>query len=340
MTSTRRKEEHSMSKNIEYKSILNPFIKEFITLKEAAGINTRGNKGILLEIDKFFLDNNIAKPIITRELIEQWRKTRVNDSDGSLHNKYSVWSQLARFMNRHGYECYIPMQPRYRRSARPGFAPYIFTHEQITAILNESTKLIIGKRNMSCAVFCVPAILRLLYSTGLRVSEALLIRNSDVKMSKEYIHIRKTKNGCERIVPINESLKVVLLQYTFYRDRIPIKKVTNPDSFFFIRPDGSPCIHQAIYKWFRKLLQKCNIPYSGNCQGPRVHDLRHTMAVHSLGQMVRNGMDLYASMPIISTCLGHKSLSATEQYVRLTYEMFPELVEQCSAIASFVYPKI
>jgi site-specific recombinase XerD len=56
--------------------------------------------------------------------------------------------------------------------------------------------------------------------------------------------------------------------------------------------------------------------------------------------MAHNGMDLYSSLPIISACLGHKSLSATEQYVRLTSEMYPELVEQCSPINAFVYPKI
>jgi Site-specific recombinase XerD len=329
-----------MSRNNEYKSVLAPFIKAFIELKEAAGIDTRTNKSNLLEIDRFCFANNMAEPVITREIIEQWRKSRMNDGEGSLHNKYSLWAQLARFMIRHGYDCYVPQLPRYTRSTRPGYAPYIFTHKQIEAILNESGKLIAYKCNMSCSLFCIPAVLRLLYSTGLRVSEALLIRNSDVRMDKGYIHIRKTKNGCERMVPINENLKIVLQQYLSYRDKIPIAKIADPNRFFFIKPDGSPCIPQAVYKWFRKLLPKCNIPFSGNCQGPRVHDIRHTMAVHSLEQMVRNGIDLYASMPIISTCLGHKSLSATEQYVRLTYEMFPELAEQCSAIASFVYPRI
>jgi hypothetical protein len=98
---------------IEYKSVLAPFIKEFIALKEAAGINTRFNKYVLLEFDAFFITNNIAEPMITRTILEQWHKTRENDSPGTLQCKYSVWSQLARFMSRHGYECYIPRLPYY-----------------------------------------------------------------------------------------------------------------------------------------------------------------------------------------------------------------------------------
>lgn len=327
-------------KNIEYRSVLAPFIKEFLALKETIGINTRGNKWILLEIDRFILANHIIEPIITRELIEQWRETRENDSDGTLQGKYSVWSQLARFMCRHGYECYIPKQPRYRRSSRPGYAPYIFTHQQMTAILNKSAELKLDKRGNSYVMFCVPAILRLLYSTGLRISEALSIRNLDVKLNRGYIHIRKTKNGCERIVPVNKELRLVLDQYVSYRDRMPIKGTFIPNSLFFIRPDGTHCTYQAVYRWFRRILQECGMPYSGNRQGIRLHDIRHTMAVHALEQMTRKSMDLYASMPIIATCLGHKTISATEQYVRLTYEMYPELAEQCSAITAFVYPRL
>lgn len=189
-------------------------------------------------------------------------------------------------------------------------------------------------------LFCVPSILRLLYSTGVRISEALSIRNEDININDRYIHICKSKNGCERLVPINDELRSVMAQYQLYRDRIPLKNINSPNSLFFIKPDRTACQQQAIYKWFRKILRRCGIPYTGNCQGPRLHDLRHTMAVHALEQMVRNDMDLYVAMPIISACLGHKSLSATGQYVRLAHEMFPELAEQCSQLTSFVYPNI
>jgi site-specific recombinase XerD len=56
----------------------------------------------------------------------------------------------------------------------------------------------------------IPAIIRLLYSTGLHISEALSLKNEDVCMVENYIHIRKTKNGHERLVPICNSLKLVL----------------------------------------------------------------------------------------------------------------------------------
>jgi len=308
-------------------------------MKEASGCNFLRGKWILYEIDRFFQENNVPDPVITRELVNQWRKTRINDSSSTIYSKYSIIAQLARFMSRQGQECFIPRLPGNGRS-KCNFTPYIFTRNQMDRILQLSDRLRIYDRHMNNTMFCVPAVMRLLYSTGLRISEALSIKNEDVKFNKGYILIRKTKNGSERIVPINGSLREVLQQYASYRDRIPVKHVVSPNSFFFIKSDGKYCNAQSIYKWFRQLLTECGIPYTGNHHGPRVHDLRHTFAVHSMVQMAHEGQDLYSSLPIISACLGHKSLFATEQYVRLTGEMYPELISQCSPINAFVYPMI
>jgi site-specific recombinase XerD len=328
-----------MNKHFEYCSVLAPYIKDFIQMKEASGCNFLRGKWILYEIDRFYQENNVPEPVITRELVQQWRMTRINDAPITIYTKYSTLAQLARFMSRQGQECYIPRLPGNGRS-KCDFTPYIFTHDQMDRILHLSESLRMYDRHMNNTMFCVPVVLRLLYSTGLRISESLSIRNEDVKFDKSYILIRKTKNGCERLVPINDSLCEVLQQYVYYRDRMPLKHVGSPNSFFFIKSDGNYCNAQSIYWWFRQLLAESGIPYTGNHHGPRVHDLRHTFAVHALVQMEHNGQDFYNSLPIISACLGHKSLFATEQYVRLASEMYPELVSQCSPISAFVYPKI
>ncbi|HRW70663.1 tyrosine-type recombinase/integrase [Lentimicrobium sp.] len=328
-----------MPKQFAYQSVLAPYIRDFIHLKEATGCNFLRGKWILHEIDQFFLRNNMTEPVINRDLVLAWHKTRVNDSPSTMYSKYSILAQLARYMSRQGCNCFIPRLPESKHS-KSNFTPYIFTHNQIEELLQSSDMLRMYDRHMSNALFCVPAVLRLLYSTGLRVSEALSIKNADLNLEKGYILIRKTKNGSERMVPIHNSLHVVLQQYISYRNKMPVRNVGSPNSFFFIKSDGTYCNAQSVYRCFRKLLADCGIPYVGNHHGPRVHDLRHTFAVHSMVQMAHNNQDLYSTLPVISTCLGHKSLFATEQYVRLTGEMYPELSNQCSSINAFVYPKI
>ncbi len=193
---------------------------------------------------------------------------------------------------------------------------------------------------MGTSLFSMPALLRMLYGTGVRISEALSIVNEDVHLENGYIHLRKTKNGTDRIVPISESMRNVLSEYIYHRDRMPIVGISAPDHPLFVKGDGTSFGANAVYQFFRKMLDRCGIPFKGNHCGPRVHDLRHTYAVHCLVQMAHNGVDLYTGLPILSASLGHHSLSATEQYVRLTYAMYPEMERQCSAINAFVYPKL
>jgi len=295
-----------MNKQFEYKSVLAPYINGFIRMKEASGCNFLRGKWILFEIDRFFQENNVLESIITRELVQKWRRTRINDSPSTLYSKYSIISQLSRYMSRQGRECFIPRLPGFG-SSKWNFTPYIFTHKQVDQLLCESDRLRMYDRHMNNTMFSVPAVLRLLYSTGLRVSEALSIRNADIKFDKKHILIRKTKNGSERIVPINDSLCEVLQQYAIYRDQMPVKHVSSPNSFFFIKSDGQYCNAQSIYKWFRLLLVECSIPYVGNHHGPRVHDVRHTFAVHALVQMAHNGQDLYNSLPIINKASSARS---------------------------------
>jgi len=326
-----------MAEQFNYSSILAPYMKQLLSIKESAGYNVLRMKWILKEIDDFASLENLTDPHIKEDFFKRWLDTRISDSDCTLYDKHSVWHQLTTLMSRRGCPCYIPKMPRYSKS---NFTPYIFTKEQIADIFAAADRYRLYDKRMGTSLIAMPAILRLLYSTGMRVSEAISLRNCDIHLDEHYIHLRKTKNGCERVVSLSESMSAVLSVYISYRNRIPIKGLTEPNNFLFIKADGTLITANSVYNHFKKLLDHCGIPHKGNHHGPRVHDLRHTNAVHALIQMEHAGMDLYTSLPILSTNLGHKSLFATEQYIKLTCAMFPELEEKCSPINAFIYPKM
>ncbi len=92
---------------------------------------------------------------------------------------------------------------------------------------------------MNTCLFSMPALLRLLYSTGLRISEALAMRNEDVNLDENYLRVKDCKNGKERIIPISDSLASVCKEYVRYRDQLPVRKIKS--GYFFIKLDGSKC---------------------------------------------------------------------------------------------------
>ena len=326
-----------MCEQFNYRSILAPYMRNLLEMKASAGISGHRMKWILKEFDDYAIVSNLASPHVTSAFIASWHKTRKADCERTMYAKYSIWRQLTTLMSRTGCPCYIPKLPKMPQA---GFAPYIFTVEQIKSILDACDRSRLYDVRMGTSLFVMPTILRLLYSTGIRISEALSILNEDVHLEDHNIFLRKTKNGTERIIPVCESLSSVLTEYVVHRNMIPVPDIDSPKHHFFTKPDGTTISASSVYQHLRKLLDACRIPFVGNHHGPRVHDLRHTFAVHSLVQMGRDGMDLYTGLPILSTSLGHHSLAATEQYVRLTVAMYPELEQQCSAINAFVYPKV
>ena len=318
-----------------YNSVFAPYMSNFVSMKNACGYDVLRTKWILLEFDNFFVAERVNELHIKKAQIEKWRVTRINDSERTLYTKYSVWSQFCRYMCHIGIECFIPRLPK---EPACGFTPYIFTDEQMKNIFQACDELRLYDRHMNVNIMVIPALIRLLYSTGLRISEALSIRNVDVDFTRRVICVKKTKNGEQRLAPLTESMSEVLKEYIVERNKIPVARVNYPDSFLFVSLTGKPCVSGSIYTWFRKILKRCNIPHTGNHHGPRVHDLRHTCAVHALVKMCEQGLDLYCALPLLSAFIGHKSIGATEQYVRLTTDMYPHLINQQQELCSYVFP--
>jgi integrase len=326
-----------MCEQFIYKSVFAPCFNSFLEMKYAMGIDLSRIKWMFLEFDRFFIGYNVQDVYITKKHIDAWRDTRSNDKRKTLYDKYCVLRQFCRYLCHLGKECYIPRLPP---KVSPEFTPYIFTHEQMQSIFEACDRLTMMNRNMHCSLFSIPALFRFLYSTGVRIGEALSIKNEDVDFAHQQIILKKTKNQMQRLIPLNTSLLAVLKQYEMYRNRMPLQKVIASDSFFFISPLGKPLVACTVLSRFKRILRECGIPYQGRQKGPRIHDFRHTCAVHSLMKMVRAGMDIYCALPVLSVFLGHKTIKGTEQYVRLTQEMYPEIIKMEQSVISFVFPVI
>jgi len=320
-----------------YQSIYAPYFKQFIGIKKGLGFVSLRAEWIFLELDGFFLSKKVKEIGITKEQIDEWRSTRLNDAPVTIYTKYSVLSQFCKYLCKAGYNCYIPRLPA--TSPQVSFTPYIFTNQQMADIFWAYDNFEMYDRHMSTAIFMMPALIRVLYGTGLRISEALSLKNKDADLANGCLYIRKSKNGDERIAPLSEGLVNVLKQYLQYRNRIPLSHLNDDNKFFFVSTLGTNCTQGTAYRWFKKALAVSGIPHQGDHKGPRVHDVRHSYAIHSLEKMAKSGLDLYYSLPLLSKCLGHKSLQSTDRYVRLTAEMYPDLLKDEKGICSYVFPK-
>ena len=296
-----------------YSSNLAVYMKQFMDEKYARGYESPYLSSELRKIDKYLIEHPTGIEI-TENYYQQWFKTLDdgNRTRKTIYKKASSFCQLLRYMRNIGIECHVLRLPRENDHK---FIPYIYSHDEVQRIFAAADSL---------------RMMRLLYSTGMRVGEAVSLRNRDVDLSKHKILLETTKNKHQRICPINPSLNTVLRDYIEYRNRLPLEGVSDDASPFFVTSRGMAIDRDTVKYWFHNMLKKAGIPYRGNFAGPRIHDLRHTACVHAMIKLANEGLDLYTSLPVLSRFLGHLDPYSTECYLRLTQELYPDVIHKAN----------
>ena len=200
-----------MAEQFNYSSVLAPYMKHLLEVKSSQGISAHRTKWILKEIDDFANNEGLSDAHITEAFIKKWRATRIADCDRTLYAKYSVWSQLTRTMSRCGCECFIPRLPK---QPKPDFTPYIFTPEQMSGIFTAADSLRLYDIRMGTALISIPAILRLLYGTGMRVSEALSINLKSA--TKNLVPLQMSDSGQRYALPPRTVKQINRLLLAFH----------------------------------------------------------------------------------------------------------------------------
>lgn len=305
-------------------------IEQYISFKRNLGYAI-SNTYTFKMFDEFTIEQKATSIGLTKELAIKWAEKRQNESNVNQYRRVNTIINFSIYLNQLGYQSYIPKRIKNYQST---FTPYIFSREELRAFFIACD--LIEVKRASPMKYILPIIFRLIYGCGLRESEAVNLKKNDVDLENGFIIIRETKNGSDRKLPMSDSLTIICNQYK--KKYLSVQQI--PSVYFFPKKDGRAFSPSTLYGWFRKILWNAGIPHGGKGKGPRLHDLRHTFSVHSLVEMSHKGLDLYYSLPILSKYLGHKSLETTDKYVRLTSEMYPELIQDVNSICSFVFPEV
>lgn len=309
-------------------------IYEYIKYKELQGYKMAGTFDALCRFNKFAISTGETKIGISKELMDKWCRKFPSETECNRYQRISKVRNFSAYLQLMGYDSYIPKLPKYIST----YIPHIFTKEEMVRIFSECDKMRVFGNYPRSVKNMIPALIRVLYGTGIRISEALNLTHSDVDLNDGFLHLRKCKNNNDRIVPLSMSVRDVCKDYLMYKQNIGL--AINPDKPFFTSAKGERCTTRSIYTIFRIVLYRAGIPHQGRGKGPRIHDLRHTFCVNALVKLSESGLDLYYSLPILMTYMGHRSINATNKYVRLTEELYPDLIKKVDEVYQYVFPNL
>ena len=203
--------------------------------------------------------------------------------------------------------------------------PYIYSRDELQRLLDPATVEISRRGSVQLDAVTFRTLLLVLYGAGLRFGEATRLTLADVDLANAVLTIRATKFYKSRLVPVGPQLLALLSIHVSLCPRGSFVKGDNP--LLLANRDGTRLTSSTVQAAFDTLRRIARIrPAAGGRSVPRLHDLRHSFAVHSLTAWYRQGADVQRLLPMLSTYLGHSDLEGTKVYLSMT----PELLQQAS----------
>ncbi len=302
-------------------------IECYLVERERLGFTVRKPAGTLRNFENYVQTTGHRGPLTT-EVMTEWAR---RDSHGSKnpHTWARRLKSLRSFMRwLQQFEPHTEVPNDWVFGRLPGrLAPHIYTQQEIVDLLAAARQL--GPKSGLRGIIN-QTLFGLIACTGLRISEALALRNMDVDLKNGMITIHRTKFGKSRQVPMHPSTVQALKRYRSERDLSGY--TADEDATFFVgtrgKGRGLPISDRQVHRVFAELRQLLRWRNRGTHHAPRIHDLRHSFIVHRILEWQKQGVDVDQAMLSLSTYVGHAMVTNTYWYLSAVPELMTLAAER------------
>ncbi len=285
-------------------SELGRHLEDYLVLRRGLGYKL-DRAGRLLAQLVAFCDHQGAE-VVSVELAVSWATSPPSCSAMWAANRLCVARGFLRYL--HAFEPRTGVPPtRLLPSASTRATPFLYSHEEVVALMSAARRF---RSRLRAAG--MEAVVGLLACSGMRIGEALALDRGDVDLGSGVITIRHAKLDKERMVPLHDTSVEALGTYVDERDRL---SPCPSEAAFFVSAAGTRMRYCNFHLGYQQMVRLAGITArSASCR-PRPHDLRHRFAVNTLEDWYREGADVAARLPRLSTYLGHVDPAATYWYL-------------------------
>jgi len=296
---------------------LHDLVEAYIDYKRSLGMRLRSQAAVLRAYCRYMGD------ICVDDVKADWVLTFVAGT-GPVTTRwfetYTVLAGLYKYAIDRGFTTKSPL-PTSIPHRPPPFAAYVYTVDELERLLVATDVLQTVLSPM--LALTIRTMLLLLYGTGMRIGEALSLTLQDVDLGDHLITVRDTKFFKTRLVPIGPRLGMALRHYHSCRRALPLPAGAN--SAFLATHTGIRLDYKRVNKLFGRIRQAAGIRREETARyQPRIHDIRHTAAVHRVIAWYRAGANVQTLLPKLATYLGHLDIRSTQCYLSMTSELLQE----------------
>lgn len=304
--------------NIPFTGPFGEHFRRHLEHRRALGIDAGSHEFYLASFERFLREQEVTDlAAVSWATIESWHRWVGQTSAHNNRYRTLVLGKFFHFLVDHEVLDCSPV-PELLPHERRRRAPRIYSRDEVRRILDAAAALpahrLLPYRGPTYSLFFL-----LLYALGLRRTEALNLRLSDLDFEQRALTIRDGKFHKGRALPFGPKVGARLQQYV---EGNPLLRGAARDAFLF--PTASHRTPRLSSKTvditLAKLLDELKIEAHQETRAPGHHAFRHSFAVHRLERWHREGADIAVKLPLLSAFLGHVDLASTQVYLTMTPE--------------------
>lgn len=298
-------------------SALAPTISRFLDLKEALGRQYDNGRWVLEHLDSFLAASGFD---LTPDTFARWCLTQEHLTSTVRRRRMGIVHAFSLYRRRTEPTCFVPDPSQFPSPQQP-IRPHLFTEQEVARLLHAAANLKpVFHSPLQREVFRLAIVL--LYTSGLRLGELLRLTVGDYDPREHTLLIRTSKFHKSRLLPLSLDGARELGGFLGAR-RLKGVSTSAEAPLLWSRSrgrGGRPYTAGGFRLGVRRLFEVAGI-YTAAGRFPRVHDFRHTFAVHSLVRWYRAGANVQAKLPYLTAYLGHASVASTQYYLHFVDEL-------------------
>ena len=299
-------------------------VRDYLQLRRGLGFKLNVAEARLGQFLEFLKAKKSSR--ITTKLALEFATQNPQWAPPTQAGRLVVVRGFARYHHIHDPATEVPPRGLLSSAYRPA-APYLYSPTEIQRLLAGAKaypawRRFPGPRWRRFQAWTFYCIFGLLAVSGMRIGEVLNLQDSDIDWSEGLLTIRHAKFGKSRLVPLHASTLKSLKTFVRHRDRFFAQLRPRPEvARLFVSSRGTPLFRVHVEKVFLTISRRVGLRAPGARRGPRLHDLRHRFAIETLLRWYRAGQHVERLLPVLSTYLGHSSVTNTYWYLRCTPEL-------------------
>jgi len=295
-----------------WRSFLAEDIQSYLRLKRSLGRIYRSEAFSFRSLDAFLAAGYPSSNDLTGEMFTQWCATFRHLSPTVRRNHMRLVRNLCLYRRRSRPQSFLPDLLSFPRN-NPPVQPHILSESDMARILEAAGSLHLRSSLLRAETLRMAFLL--LCTTGMRRGELVRLKLGDIDASERTLFIRETKFHKSRLIPLSDSVASELKAYLSLRQRngLPMD-MTSPVAWHGFHSKGKRYSDSRLFTIWTDLCVSLNI-YTIHGKPPRLHDIRHSFAVNALLRCYRDGEDVQAKLPLLSTYMGHVSVVSTHYYL-------------------------